>query len=612
MESPVLTYLRGVHAELAQMHDGEPYVVNPSSSSVNPNDFGIALATVDGQIYEVGTTQKRFSLQSISKPLSYGLAIAEFGHEKVDEYVDVEPSGDPFNEISLNPDTGRPANAMINAGALAVSSLIKGSGGRSAIQRIESAYSDFAARPLHSNGREYRAERARSDRNHGLAYLLSSVGIIEGDPTKALETYLRQCAVQVTCSDLAMMAATLAAGGTNPVTGTEVLPYEAVERVLSVMMMSGMYDDAGDWAASVGMPAKSGVGGGIIAVLPGQVGLAVYSPPLDRHGNSVRGAAACRRISADLQMHFVRAARAGRSAIRSVYSIDREPSNIRRTEEAVEVLQTYSARALVFELTGDLFFAGTETVVRELSSLDAETELVVLDMRDVDEVGDAGLRLIDAVFTKLIASGRQILLVDPDQRFGPSVSSDLPMFDSIDRAIAACEQRLLQRYGTAASLPRIVPVLDAPVLAPLDPEDIARLVARMVPRHCKDGEVIRRVGQRFGGVFFILSGTISIIASHNDGTRFRLRTLGAGMSFGELTLGVDDREETTAKAEGPVKLMVLDAEAVEELETEDPALALQLWRALARDSHMRVDRLSRANAARIRDEATPHGALPRG
>ena len=123
----------------------------------------------------------------------------------------------------------------------------------------------------------------------------------------------------------------------------------------------------------------------------------------------------------------------------------------------------------------------------------------------------------------------------------------------------------------------------------------------MTPRHCGDGEVIRRVGQRFGGVFFIVSGSISIIASHADGTRFRLRTLGAGMSFGELALGADERQETTAKAEGPVDLMVLDPEAIEDLEREDPALAVQLWRALSRDAYLRVDRLTRANAARIRD-----------
>ena len=601
MESPVLSYLREVHAELAQLHDGTPYCVGPSAADLNPADFGIALATVDGHVYEVGTTRKEFSLQSISKPLSYGFAIADLGIDTVDAHVDVEPSGDPFNEISSSPETGRPANAMINAGAIAVASLIKGSGGRSPLQRIESVYSDFAARRLRSNGHEYRAERARSDRNHGLAYLLSSAGVLEGDPTRALETYLRQCAVQVDCRDLAMIAATLAAGGTNPVTGTEVLPYEAVERVLSVMMTSGMYDDAGDWATSVGMPAKSGVGGGIIAVLPGQVGLAVYSPPLDKHGNSVRGAAACRRISSDLQMHFVRSARAGRSAIRSIRTIDQEPSNIRRTEAAALVLEEHSERAVVLELAGDLFFAGTETVVRELSGLGPEIDVVVLDVRDVDEVGDAGLRMLGAVIQELEGNELEILLVDPDDVLHGVDTTAITVFDSRDRAIADCERRLLERYGDEDTTPRAVPVVDSPVLATLDAADAERLARHMTPRHFNDGDVVRRVGQRFGGVFFILSGTISIVAAHSDGTRFRLRTLGAGMTFGELALGEDERQETTAKAEGPVELMVLDAEEIEALEASDPGLALQLWRALSRDAYMRVDRLSRANAARIRD-----------
>src|SRR5699024_10092056 len=143
----------------------------------------------------------------------------------------------------------------------------------------------------------------------------------------------------------------------------------------------------GDWASHVGMPAKSGVGGGIIAVLPGQAGLAVYSPPLDRHGNSVRGVATCRRLSRDMEMHFVRSARVGRSAIRDTYTLDREPSSIRRSDEATEVLAANAHRGVVVELAGDLFFAGTESVVRELSGLDPDVELVVLDVRRVDEFG---------------------------------------------------------------------------------------------------------------------------------------------------------------------------------------------------------------------------------
>src|SRR5690606_33771885 len=325
-----------------------------------------ALATVDGYVYEVGTTRKEFSLQSLSKPLSYGIALADLGPEAVGAKVDVEPSGDPFNEISLAPRTGRPANAMINAGALAVVSLIKGSGGRSAIERIVACYSDFAGRPVRVRPRVYSAERRNSDRNHALAYLLSSFGIIEQNPTAALETYLRQCSVQITCRDLAIMAATFANGGTNPVTGVEALPIDAVEQVLSVMMTSGMYDDAGDWVSRVGMPAKSGVGGGTLAVLPGQMGLAGVAPPLDGHGSSVRGVATCRRLSRDLGMHFVRSARVGRSAIRATYPTAQTPSAVRRTDEAAAALREHSHRATVVELAGDLLFAGTESMIREI------------------------------------------------------------------------------------------------------------------------------------------------------------------------------------------------------------------------------------------------------
>src|SRR5699024_11071113 len=230
------------------------------------------------------------------------------------------------------------------------------------------------------------SERRNSDHNHALAYLLSAFGILETPPTTALETYLRQCAIQVTCRDLSMIAATFANGGTNPLTGTEALGIDAVERVLSVMMTSGMYDNAGDWVATVGMPAKSGVGGGTLAVLPGQAGLAVYSPPLDEHGSSVRGVATCRRLSRDTEMHLVRSARAGRSAIRATYPITQAPSPIRRTEDAGAVLRDTGDRATVIELGGDLLFAGTESMIREITALSDDVDLIVLDVRRVDEV----------------------------------------------------------------------------------------------------------------------------------------------------------------------------------------------------------------------------------
>lgn len=601
MESPIDRYLRELHAEISELRDGSPYPVAAAGSVVDPDDFGICLATVDGYVYEVGVTRKEFSLQSLSKPLSYGLALSDLGPEVVDEKVDVEPSGESFTEISLAPVTGRPANAMINAGALAVCSLIKGSGGKSAIDRIVELYSEFAGRRLSSSGRVFAAERRHSDHNHALAYLLSSFGIIETRPTSALETYLRQCAVQVTCRDLSMMAATLANGGTNPVTGVAALEIEAVERVLSVMMTSGMYDNAGDWVVNVGMPAKSGVGGGTIAVLPGQAGLAVYSPPLDDHGSSVRGVATCRRLSRDTEMHFVRAARGGRSVIRATYPIAQTPSPIRRTDEAAAVLHDTRDRATVVELGGDLLFAGTESLIREITRLSDRADLIVLDLRRVDEVGRVAKNMVRTTVDQLSAEGRQLVVIDPDGALAGVLPPDVvPTFATLGAAVAFCEDRLLERYAPGLETDGRVEVVDSPALVHLSGVDAAALVARMESRSYADGEVVRRVGQRFGGIFFIVSGRINTLARDAEGNRVTLSTLSAGMTFGEMALGSHDRQETTDKADGSVELMVLTDEAIESLEREDPRLAVELWRGLTRDAYTHVDQYLREVAVRIR------------
>ncbi len=602
MESPITQYLRRIHAEISELRDGTPYTVGPRGARVEPDDFGICLATVDGYVYEVGTTRKAFSMQSLSKPFTYGLALEDLGADVVDEKVDVEPSGDTFTEISLAPRTGRPANAMINAGALAVAGMVKGSGGRSAVERVEQLYSDFAGRPLESDRRVFAAERRNSDYNHALAYLLSSFGIVEGSPTAALETYLRQCAVQVTCRDLSLMAATFANGGTHPVTGTRSLGIDAVERVLSVMMTCGMYDDAGDWVATVGMPAKSGVGGGTLAVLPGQAGLAVFSPPLDAHGNSVRGLATCRRLSQDTEMHFVRSARAGRPAIRATYPITQTPSTVRRTEEAAAVLSEHGERAVVIELVGDLLFAGTESMIREISGLPDDVELIVLDVRRVDEISRVALTMLGTVLRLLTTAERRLVTIDPEGVLATAFPDGaVASFGTLGTAVAHCEDVLLGRYAPDLPSPAVVAVLDSPVLAQLTREDAAALVARMEVERYIDGEIVRRAGQRFGGIYFIVSGRIISTARDADGKRVQLSVLSPGMTFGELALGSEERQVTTQKAGGPVEVMLLSTEAITELEEQQPRLAVELWRALTRHAYSHLDQYVREIAVRTRD-----------
>ena len=196
MESPIYSYLRRIHSEIAQLKDGSPYSTIPAMANVDPDNFGIALATVDGKVYEIGDTREEFTIQSISKPFTYGLALDDLGNEAVDAKVDVEPSGDSFNEISLAEGTGRPANAMINAGALTATSLIKGSGGQSGFKRILSTYSAFAGRQLSVSESVFESELKHGHRNTALAYLLRSFNIIEEDPTPVLEDYFRQCSVR--------------------------------------------------------------------------------------------------------------------------------------------------------------------------------------------------------------------------------------------------------------------------------------------------------------------------------------------------------------------------------------------------------------------------------
>ena len=290
--SPVTEYLRRVVAELREVEGGAVNTSIPELAGADPGTVGIAVATVDGALYQAGDTKHEFCIQSISKAFTYAQALTDRGADGVFEKIDVEPSGDAFNEISLQPETGRPSNPMINAGAIAATSLVRNTSHGTRMERILRLYSACAGRRLRINKNVQAQERRAGDRNRALGWLLTSRGIIDGDPTGALDDYFGQCAVMLNCVDLARMGATLAAGGRNPVTGERVLEPAVVSDVLSVMSTCGMYDDAGRWALRVGLPAKSGVSGGVIAVLPGQLAVAVFSPPLDRHGNSVRGVAA--------------------------------------------------------------------------------------------------------------------------------------------------------------------------------------------------------------------------------------------------------------------------------------------------------------------------------
>ena len=277
---------------------------SPSEAGEERDRFAICLATVDGEVYETGQHDSAFPLHSISKVFAYALALADNRREDVLARVGVEPSGDAFNSITFDERHHRPHNPMVNAGALVTSDLVRGDSSAQKFKRILALLRACAGdEGLEVHEETFEDEVRTADRNRAAAYLMRADRMLEGDVEELLALYLRQCSVQVTCTQLAVMGATLANGCVNPLTGKRALARERIRDLLSVMYTCGMYDAAGQWAYEIGVPAKSGVAGAILAVVPGKMGIGVYSPGLDAYGNSVRGVSVCKEISATLGLH---------------------------------------------------------------------------------------------------------------------------------------------------------------------------------------------------------------------------------------------------------------------------------------------------------------------
>jgi glutaminase len=277
----------------------------PELSKVNPDKLGVAVVSLEGESWHAGDYSNRFTMQSISKVAALMLAVIDKGEQEVFSKVGMEPTGDPFNSIVKleTMKTHKPLNPMINAGAIAVDSLIIG---ESVDHRLERLL-DFIRKLCHNdkinyNKDVYMSESTTGNRNRAMAYFLKDVGIIEGDTEAVLELYFKQCSIEVTAVDIAMMGAVLAGDGRSPLTGEMLIPKSIARLVKTFMVTCGMYDASGEFAVRVGLPAKSGVGGGIMATVPGKMGIGVYGPALNEKGNSAGGIKVLEYISKKLDL----------------------------------------------------------------------------------------------------------------------------------------------------------------------------------------------------------------------------------------------------------------------------------------------------------------------
>jgi glutaminase len=535
---PLRRFLAACHADFAADHGGEVAHYIPELSKADPDQFGISLATLDGHVYEIGDTRVPFTIQSISKAFVFALALDTLGAEKVESAIGVEPSGDPFNSIRLNAEN-HPFNPMVNAGAIACSGLIREAKGDGAFDYIRQALGRFAGRELDVDEAVFASESATGDRNRAIGYLLRTSSVIKEDVRAVLDVYFKQCSVLVTARDIAIMAATLANRGLNPVTGEQVMTPYAISRTLSVMTSSGMYDYAGEWIYRVGIPAKSGVGGGILAALPARLGLGSYSPRLDGHGNSVRGIKVCEALSSHYDLHMLNRSDDARNAIIADYNIGKSASRRSRRPHEQKLLAAHHREVRVMELVGTLSFSNVDYLSRQIAAK-PRPQFIIFDLRRVTALTPAGTRLLSEALHELAAFGVTVIFAGI-RRSSPEWTkiaertgdiSNVRNFYLLDTAIEWAEDQIVYRHGGAIDFHDTVELAEQPLLAGLTRDELAELDALATIRTYQQGERIVATGEPATSLYFLRSGVVHVTLP--DGVR--LATLTAGMAFGEMAL----------------------------------------------------------------------------
>ena len=597
--TPVERLLRELHERYRRLDEGTVANYIPELSKADPDWFGISVVTLDGHEYAVGEVGVSFTVQSISKPFVYGLALEDNGEEYVLSKVGVEPSGDAFNAISLHPATGMPSNPMINAGAIATAAMVK-SGESTPLTRVREMFARYVGHDVEVDDAVYRSEKQTGHRNRAIGHMLRNFEIVPGNPEAALDLYFHQCSISVTCRDLAMMAACLANGGVNPVNGRRAVESRYVENILSVMGSCGMYDYAGEWIYRVGMPAKSGVSGGVVAVLPGQLGIGVFSPRLDARGNSARGVAVCVDLSRAYSLHMLSVPNLARSAVRISYDVNSVRSRRQRQPEAAEALASFGSRIRVYELQGDLVFASAEAVSRQVVEVLDCFDIVDIDFKHASRIGEGAVAIVVDLVQVLLDADKLVALSHlshlPEMGARVAELADAVPFAAVfpdkDLALEWCEDRLLDIMALENADTR-VPVAENELCAGLDSNARLLLESTARPMRFPDGATIVRAGEPGESVYLLVQGRVSVTVDLPGGGSARLATLSGGMAFGEMALLGEQLRSANVCADSEVECCELRMDDLAQLGESNPHLRATLYENLARKL---AGNLRRANA----------------
>ncbi len=573
-DAPIETYLRILHQKLSGVKAGDVASYIPELSRANPDWFGISIATVDGKVYNIGDTDQSFTIQSVSKPFMYGYALREYDLSFVLEHVGVEPTGEAFNSVVLDEINNRPFNPMVNAGAIAVAELVKGELAAERLGNMRRVFEQFVGHELTIDQATYLSEKKTGHRNRGIAYMMLNSGMIKRDPEEILDLYFQQCSINVTASDLAMMAATLANDGVQPLTKETVLGPDDVRNVLTVMNTCGMYNYAGQWAYEVGVPAKSGVSGSVISVIPGQVGICVFSPPLDNYGNSVRGILACKEISENFNLHVFNNRTNVRSVIRREYNTTSVRSKRMRTPEERSYLDIEGSAICVIELQGALYFGSVEQLTSKVWRIIKHSEYLIIDFKRVHHADDAAVRLIHHMVEAVGDTECKLVLSNLAQNtdltllhsnISPlSDTHDVNLSPNLDLALEYCENRFLAtKFPLSEQM--TYALKDISFFNGLTAAELKLIEGIIRPFQFEKGDVILRAGDP-ANIFFVLAkGTVSVSVASSDGLEKRIACIGPGVTFGEMALLDGGKRSANVIADNRVICYGLSVEQIKKL-----------------------------------------------
>jgi glutaminase len=492
---------------------------------------------------------------------------------------------------------------MINAGAIATTGLVDGHTSQQKVRRIPDTFSWYAGRPLEIDSSVYKSESETGHRNRAIAHMLRNFEIFQDDPIPSLEAYFQQCSILVNCLDLAFMGATLANNGIHPVTGQRAVVADYVQNILSVMASCGMYDGAGEWPYNVGMPAKSGVAGGIVAVLPSQLAVAVFSPPLDERGNSVRGIAVCRELSAAYQLHLFNTAKPGMAVIRGRTTAAQISSNRSRPASEMALLARHGGAIQIIEIQSDVTFGAVERVVREMIDLVPGTASFVLDLSRVSGIDQVSCRLLLDTFDQLTSRGiwvhvtrshhLPILARSARKRYGKSPPDKLRWNEDSDIALEFSENRLLDSLGDLLSSQAGLALDSCELVENLTPDELDILRPLLKPKSFTPDSVVFEAGETADELLVILRGKASINLVLGSGVAYRVTTCTPGLTFVEMALIDQSTRSATVRADTAIDALSLSRENFQDLALSQPVIYSKLLASIA--SHL-ASRLRKRNA----------------